>query len=115
MLTKNNYFQIKYLSFHLQDNFIFPILIEMHLDGKIRESWGEKSDYVAVCVTGKGMKKEKFLGDVPIGKGTGRNMATAAVDLLRQWGIADRVVAICFDTTGSMTGPDIGEIREREQ
>ena len=91
-----------------QENFVFPRFVEAHYDGKIREGWGGKSDYLAVCVTGKGLSKEKLLGDVPIGKGTGRNMATATMQLLREWGLAKlqppTVIGICFDTTTTMTG-----------
>ena len=88
----------------IKDNFVFPQFVEAHYDGKIRKCWGVKSDFLALCVTGKGLAKEKVLGDVPIGKGTDRNMATASARLLREWGIADRVIAICFDTTASNTG-----------
>ena len=92
-----------------QEHFVFPDLVQIHLDGKIRKVWGKKNDYLALCVTGKGLSKEKILGDVPIGKGTGRNMATACFLLLVQWALASRALAIGFDTTGSMTGPDIGK------
>ena len=69
-----------------------------------------KSDFLALCVTGKGLSKEKLLGDVPIGKGTGKNMADATVKLLREWAIASRVIALCFDTTGTNTGPHQGKL-----
>ena len=93
----------------LQDNFVFPQLLVAHLDGKIRKQWGTKSDFLALCVTGKGLSKEKVLGDVPLPKGTGRNMATAAVNLFKEWGIDDdQVWGSGFDTTLSMTGHNQG-------
>ena len=84
---------------------MFPRFVQAHYDGKIRKSWGVSSDYLALCVTGKGLDKEKLLGDVPIGKGTGRNMATASSRLLQEWGLdGKRLLAVGFDTTPSMTG-----------
>ena len=44
------------------------------------------------------------MGDVPIGKGTGRNMADATMRLLREWGIDPNMFAIGFDTTVALTG-----------
>merc|ERR550534_697539 len=79
-------------------------LLELHFDGKIRKSWGEKNDYLALCVTGPGMSKEKVLGDIPVPRGTGRNMSTAAVDILDEWGILRRAWALAFDTTPTNTG-----------
>ena len=67
---------------------------------------------MALCVTGPGMEKEKLLGDVPLPTGSGRNMATASADLLHEWRIAERVIAMCFDTTSSMTGPKSGKENE---
>ena len=102
---------------------MFPSFVEVHFDGKIRKQWGLKNDFLAVCVTGKGMEKEKILGDIPIPKGTGRNMAQAAFQLLVEWGIDDRAFAVGFDTTSAITGPHSGMLlwpskkmeRERER
>ena len=84
--------------------------MEVHFDGKIRKQWGLRNDFLAVCVTGKGMAKEKFLGDVPIPEGTGKKMAETVWKLLQDWGIASRMFAICFDTTSSNTGCERGNI-----
>ena len=92
----------------IKDNFVFPKFLEVHFDGKIRKHWGTKNDFLALCVTGAGMEKEKLLGDIPIPKGSGLNMAMATLQLLIDWGIFDRVIALCFDTTGSNTGPERG-------
>ena len=83
--------------------------MEAQFDGKIRKSWGQKSDFLSVCVTGKGMEKEKLLGDIPLPTGTGANMAEAAYGLFCDWGIEDRIGAFGFDTTTHNTGKDNGE------
>ena len=89
---------------------MFPLFLTAHYDGKIRKAWGQKNDYLALCVTGEGLNKEKVLGDVPIPKGSGRNMADAVLKLLEDWRIPlDRIIALSFDTTGSMTGPQQGK------
>ena len=97
-------------SLALQDNIVFPGLVQVHIDGKIRKSWGEKHDFLAVCVTGEGMEKEKILGDIPMPRGTGLNMAEAAFKLLLDWGLVKKVLAIGFDTTTSNTGRERGTI-----
>ena len=88
----------------LQDNFVFPPILQVCIDGKIRKQWGQKIDFLAVCVTGKGMEKEKFLGDVPVPTGSGENMANATYRLLLDWAIVDATKVFGFDTTTSMTG-----------
>jgi hypothetical protein len=54
------------------------------------------------------MDKEKILGDVPIPRGTRRNMAEAAFALFVQWVIADFIKGVSFDTTSSNTGSELG-------
>ena len=65
---------------------------------------------MALCVTGKGLAKEKLLGDVPMPKGSGLNMATAVIQLFREWNIPlDHLIAVDFDTTATCTGPMNGD------
>jgi hypothetical protein len=78
-------------------------------DGKIRKQWGLKNDYIAVCVTGFGMAKEKILGDIPISKGTGELIAKAVWKLFTEWGIISRIFGLGFDTTSTNTGCDLGK------
>ena len=54
------------------------------------------------------MEKEKLLGDIPLPKGTGKNMADATFQLFLAWKVENNIVAFGFDTTLSMTGPDKG-------
>ena len=90
---------------------MFPRFLSAHYDGKIREGWGKvKSDYLALCVTGKGLEKEKLLGDIPMPKGTGLNMRDAIRQLFLDWGIdLDTLLCFNFDTTAALTGPQNGE------
>ena len=53
----------------IKDNFVFPKFLEAH--------WGTNNDFLGLCVTDARMEKEKLLGDVPIPKGSGLNMAMA--------------------------------------
>lgn len=34
----------------IRENFVFPLFLTAHYDGKIRQAWGVKSDYLALCV-----------------------------------------------------------------
>ena len=65
----------------------------------------DTSDFIAVCVTGEGMKEEKVLGDVPIPHGTGRAMADAVIQLLALWGLEERVIAVGIDSCFGNMGP----------
>ena len=94
---------------YLQATFVFPDFVVCHFDGKLRTAWGKKSDYIAVCVTGHGMAKEKVLSDIAIKSGTGAAMAWSVFKVLEDWGIEDRVIGISTDSTGSNTGSNNGE------
>ena len=54
------------------------------------------------------MENEKLLREIPIPKGSGLNIAMAVLQLLIDWGIFHRVIALCFVTTASNTGLERG-------
>ena len=84
-----------------------PPLLEVHFDGKQREqSDGSKKE--CVSVSGPGMKKEKFLGDVAVDKGSGKNIAEAVFELLVKWNCDGFVIAMSFDTCSVNTGIHTG-------
>jgi hypothetical protein len=89
---------------------VFPPHLVANYDEKKRKQYNEKFEFLAVCVTGWGMAKEKVLGDVPISRGTGKNMAVASMDLFKQWGIANNIIGLGHDTTSSNTGAWTGKI-----
>ena len=94
--------------FFLQENFVFPKFLTCHFDGKQRKEWGKKHDFIAICVTGAGMEKEKFLADAPLESGTGAAMAWEVFRVLEDWAIDKRIIAFSTDSTSSNTGIDNG-------
>src|SRR6218665_279949 len=50
----------------------------------------------------------KLLGVPKLTSGTGENTAAAVYTLLKDWSVADRVKAMCFDATSSNTGHRFG-------
>ena len=80
-----------------------------HFDGKMRTEWGHLRDLIAICVTGFGLEKEKFLADAPLKSGTGAAMASTVFQALEEWGIANRVIGVSTDSTASNTGSDNGK------
>ena len=64
---------------------------------------------VSVCVTGPGLEKEKYLGDVMVEQGTGVEVRKAVESLIQEWGIGDRVVALSYDTCSVNVGRDSGK------
>ncbi|KYN06617.1 hypothetical protein ALC62_02431 [Cyphomyrmex costatus] len=80
----------------------------VHWDSKMLKSLKSKDlvDRLAVLVSGKG--NIKLLGIPIIESGTGAAQAQAVYELILEWNIADRVKAMCFDTTASNSGPMSG-------
>ncbi len=76
----------------------------LHGDGKLLPALSgmDKFDRLAIIVTSQG--KEQLLGIPAISASTGEDQATAIYQAIEQWGIAEKVQALCFDTTASNTG-----------
>lgn len=83
--------------------------VVLHWDGKLLPNITggvEKVDRVAVIISGNG--EEKLLAVPPIKKGTGQEQATACLKILEEWKLKDHVRGLCFDTTASNTGLNLG-------
>ncbi|KAG0725940.1 Ras-related protein Rab-21 [Chionoecetes opilio] len=77
--------------------------LTVHWDGKILpQDDGTRAERLAILVTGEGV--EKLLGVPKLHSGTGDAAATAVFEALEDWGVQERVVAMCFDTTSANTG-----------
>lgn len=63
-------------------------------------------DRIAILVSGQGV--EQLLGVPSIPSGSVDAQAEAVVKLVEQWGIAEKVSAIYFNTTASNTGAERG-------
>ena len=59
----------------IKKQFIFSKHLVAYFDGKRRKQRGQMYDFLAVCVTGYNMEKEKLLGGIPISDGTGKQIA----------------------------------------
>jgi hypothetical protein len=79
-----------------------PLVV--HWDGKlIPDLTGkEKVDRLPVLVSGKGLSQLLTVAKLP--SGTGEAQAAAVFGAIEDWGIADSIRAMCFDTTSSNTG-----------
>lgn len=81
----------------------------LHWDSKLLPSITggvEKVDRVAVLVTGGGT--EKLLAVPKIKRGTGQEQADACLKVLDEWDLKKDVQGLCFDTTASNTGLNMG-------
>ncbi len=78
--------------------------LTVHWDGKLMENLtaNKHVDRLPVLITGVGV--EQLLGVQKLTSGTGEAQAAAVTQCLEEWEIAERVVALCFDTTASNTG-----------
>lgn len=76
--------------------------VSLMKEGKKNEKKKEVVERLPILVTGSGT--EQLLECSKLSSGTGMNISSAVVRQLRDWKIADRVQAMCFDTTSSNTG-----------
>ena len=90
-----------------------PLVV--HWDGKLMEQLTKKQhvERLPILVSGEGL--EKLLGVPKLSGGTGENQATAVIEALEEWGITDKVIGMCFDTTASNTGIKSGACLRIEQ
>ena len=92
----------------IKNDFSVDVPLVVHWDGKLlQDLTGKKHvDRLPILVSGYGVNK--LLGVPKLVGGTGENTANAVSGALHEWGVADRVVAMCFDTTSSNTGHRTG-------
>ena len=76
----------------------------VHWDGKLLPKLLQKeyAERLAILVS-KG-DDEQLLGVPVLENSTGISQAEAVCDSIEEWGIGDKIVGICFDTTASNTG-----------
>ena len=65
-------------------------------------------EHLAVLANSTNGKLVKLLGITDLDSGTGLNQAKAVKNMLDEWSIEQRCVAMCFDTTASNTGKFAG-------
>lgn len=90
-----------------------PVIV--HWDGKILPDilGTDKVDRLPVLVSADG--KEKLLGVPKLERGTGANVANAVNEVLTEWGLGNKIVGMCFDTTSVNTGMKNGACALLEQ
>jgi len=78
--------------------------LTVHWDGKLMPdlTGNEKVDRLPILVSTMGEKKLLSIPKIPTG--TGQAQAQAVFDAIEEWGLANLVRAMCFDTTSSNTG-----------
>lgn len=78
--------------------------VTVHWDGKLLPALTGKHliDRLPIIVTGKDI--EQLLGIPELSAGTGVDQASAVHQALEDWGLTDKVQALCCDTTASNTG-----------
>lgn len=88
----------------LKDKIQFPNNLFLHWDTKflVDVCGYDKVDRLAVVVSGSHF--EQLLNIPKIESGTGEQQTLSIIDSLDDWGIADKIKGLCFDTTASNTG-----------
>jgi hypothetical protein len=92
----------------IKQTFTSDIALTVHWDGKLMPdiTGHENVDRLPIIISGGGMYK--LLAVPKLNSGTGEAMATAVYEALQDWNLCDRVQAMCFDTTASNTGNNLG-------
>jgi len=98
----------KEISAKLKTEFHGDVPLVVHWDGKLLPDLTEKKkiDRLPVLVSGKGVSQLLTVAKLP--SGTGEAQAEAVHGALKDWGIEEKVRAMCFDTTRSNTGRNMG-------
>ena len=90
------------------------------LDNYFTIHWNEKvlkcgkaythKEHLAVLASSTNGKLVKLLGITDHDSGTGLNQAKAVKNMLEEWSIEQRCVAMCFDTSASNTGNSLEHV-----
>ena len=84
----------------------------LHFDGKtVEEVTGNrklKNERIAVVITAPGLEEEQVLGVVIAPSSSGSDQEKVIIPVLQEWGVIQRIIALCCDTTSSNTGKWIG-------
>jgi hypothetical protein len=88
----------------IKEEFKVGVPLVIHWDGKLLPdlTGKEKVDRLPVIVSGEGVSQ--LLAVPKLRTGTGQAQADAVADVVRQWGVAEDLAGMCFDTTASNTG-----------
>lgn len=78
--------------------------IVVHWDGKLLPKILQKECVERLAIIVSKGDDEQLLGVPALDNSTGISQAEAVTDSLEEWGIADKIVGMCFDTTASNTG-----------
>lgn len=87
----------------IRRSFSPTVPLTLHWDGKLMPSLtdGNLVDRLPILVSGEGVSK---LLAVPATSGKAEPTTTTILNTLGDWNLADRVAALCFDTTATNTG-----------
>jgi len=90
----------------LKEQFHSDASLIVDWDGKLLPdlTGNGKVDRLPFITSDNRMGVNQLLGFVKLYKGTGESQASPVAKLVRQWGLADRVNGMCFNTTDSNTG-----------
>src|SRR5688572_26695787 len=94
------------LAAEIRESFDPNVPLTIHWDGKIMPdlTGTERGcvDRLLIMVSGKDVTKLLVISKLK--SGTAAVMSDACLSEIRSWGLEDRIVAMCFDTTASNTG-----------
>ena len=76
-----------------------------HHDSKmISYITGRTDERLAICISGDGKTKPKFIGAPKIPDGSGKAISSAVETAWNEWGVAKTIIGTCWDTTSSNSG-----------
>ena len=99
----------------IKQTFQPEVTLTVHWDGKMLAGLisKKKEDRLAIAVSGEGISKLLAVPAIP--SGTGKAQADAVFEAIEDWKITDRVTFMCFGTTSSNTGREIGACIKLEE
>lgn len=76
----------------------------VHWDGKMLPNILKKENVERLAILVSNGEEEQLLGVPALENSTGYSQSKAVAESLKDWGLAENVIAMCFDTTPSNTG-----------
>ena len=88
--------------------------LTLHIDGKAVKEFSAgchlEQERIAVIVSSPSLKSPQVLGVPPAESSKGVDQLAVVMELIKEWGIEEYIMAISFDTTTSNTGVNFGDI-----
>lgn len=88
----------------VRESFSPDPILTLHWDGKMLPSLGSNDTKERLAIVVTGVRTKQMLAAPELPNGSGKAIAEAVFNVVKQWNISNNVKAVAFDTTSANTG-----------